>query len=72
MPIMAYGGFNRMTAFCKTYVPQELRDKVESLKDNEAGLKEYGIQVAVDTCTKILAAKVSPGIAQSQWICGQN
>lgn len=45
MPIMAYGGFTRMTSFCKTYVPQAVKDKIESLKDDDAGLKEYGIQV---------------------------
>lgn len=39
MPIMTYGGFKRMTGFCKTRVPQDLADKVESLKDNEEALK---------------------------------
>ena len=61
MPIMAYGGFNRMTAFCKTFVPQAIKDKVESLKDDEAGLKEYGIQLGVQMCKQILDAGVSPG-----------
>ena len=61
MPIMAYGGFHRMTSFCKTYVPKEVQDKVESLKEDDAGLKEYGVQMAVAMCQKILAANVSPG-----------
>jgi methylenetetrahydrofolate reductase (NADPH) len=65
MPIMAYGGFQRMTSFCKTYVPKEIQDKVESLKEDDAGLKEYGIQLAVSMCQKILDAKVSPGAALS-------
>jgi 5,10-methylenetetrahydrofolate reductase len=58
---MAYGGFHRMTSFCKTFVPKEVQDKVESLKDDDAGLKEYGVQMAVGMCQKILDAKVSPG-----------
>ena len=62
MPIMAYGGFSRMTAFCKTYVPQEIKDKVESLREDEAGLKEYGVELGVQMCKKILDAKVSPGV----------
>jgi Methylenetetrahydrofolate reductase len=66
MPIMAYGGFSRMTAFCKTYVPQAICDKVESLKDDDAGLKEYGVALGVDMCKKILDAKVSPGAAPPQ------
>ena len=42
MPIMTYGGFKRMTGFCKTKVPQDLSDKIESLKDNEEALKARG------------------------------
>lgn len=61
MPIMAYGGFNRMTSFCKTIVPQEIRDRVEALKDDDAGLKAYGVQLGCQMCKKILDAKVSPG-----------
>lgn len=30
MPIMTYGGFKRMTGFCKTKVPKDLADKVGS------------------------------------------
>eukprot|EP00892_Ulva_mutabilis_P003374 jgi/Ulvmu1/1408/UM011_0137.1 len=62
MPIMAYGGFNRMTSFCKTIVPQEIRDRVEALKDDDAGLKAYGVQLGSQMCRKILDAKVSPGL----------
>lgn len=61
MPIMAYGGFNRMTTFCKTYVPQAVRDKVESLKEDDAALKEYGVQLGYDMCKKILDSGVSQG-----------
>lgn len=61
MPIMAYGGFNRMTSFCKTIVPQEIRDRVEALKDDDAGLKAYGVQLGCQMCRKILDAKISPG-----------
>jgi hypothetical protein len=64
MPIMAYGGFNRMTSFCKTYVPNNVREEIESLKEDEAGLKEYGIRLGVDICKKILDSKVSPGALQ--------
>lgn len=62
MPIMAYGGFQRMTSFCKTIVPQEIRDRVEALKDDDAGLKAYGVQLGSQMCRKILDAKVSPGV----------
>eukprot|EP00999_Lentomonas_sp_LEN2_P003009 NODE_866_length_1146_cov_94.092247_g824_i0.p1 GENE.NODE_866_length_1146_cov_94.092247_g824_i0~~NODE_866_length_1146_cov_94.092247_g824_i0.p1 ORF type:complete len:312 (+),score=86.62 NODE_866_length_1146_cov_94.092247_g824_i0:86-1021(+) len=58
MPIQAYGGFKRMCGFCKTYVPKEIADKVEELKDNEEGLKAYGIDLAVSHCQKILDAGI--------------
>lgn len=51
-----------MTSFCKTYVPKDVQEKVESLKDDDAGLKEFGVQMAVAMCQKIMAAKVSPGV----------
>ena len=39
MPIMTYGGFKRMTGFCKTYVPQAVLDTLEGIKDNEEAVK---------------------------------
>jgi len=39
MPIMTYGGFKRMTGFCKTYVPPRVADALEAIKDNEEAVK---------------------------------
>ena len=39
MPIMTYGGFKRMTAFCKTYVPPHVADVLETIKDNDEAVK---------------------------------
>jgi len=50
-----------MTGFCKTAVPESIACKIESLKDNDEGLKEYGIQLAVEMCQKLLD-KGTPGI----------
>lgn len=63
MPVMTYGGFIRMTTFCKTYVPQEIRDAVERLKDDDAALKAYGIDLGVQMCQRILDSKSSPGMS---------
>ncbi len=41
MPIMTYGGFKRMTGFCKTKVPQEMADALEAIKDNEEACKVW-------------------------------
>ena len=39
MPIMTYGGFKRMTSFCKTAIPQDISDTLESIKDNDEAVK---------------------------------
>ena len=39
MPIMTYGGFKRMTGFCKTRIPAEVSDALESIKDNDEAVK---------------------------------
>jgi len=61
MPIMTYGGFKRMTGFCKTYVPQEILDTLEPIKDNEQAVKNYGIHLGTEMCKKLLACG-TPGV----------
>ncbi len=39
MPIMTYGGFKRMTSFCKTAIPADISDTLESIKDNDEAVK---------------------------------
>jgi methylenetetrahydrofolate reductase (NADPH) len=61
MPIMAYGGFTRMTSFCKTKVPKHIADAVEAIKENDAAVKAYGISLGTMMCQRLLAAGV-PGL----------
>merc|ERR1719231_1729036 len=37
MPIQAYGGFMKMTGFCRTRVPQSVKAKMEELKEDSEG-----------------------------------
>ena len=39
MPIMTYGGFKRMTSFCKTAVPQHIADTLEAIKGSDDAVK---------------------------------
>ncbi len=39
MPIMTFGGFKRMTGFCKTAVPKQIAADLEAIKDNEEAVK---------------------------------
>jgi 5,10-methylenetetrahydrofolate reductase len=56
MPIMTYGGFKRMTTFCKTDVPPAINDALEAIKDNDEAVKAFGIQLGADMCRQLLEA----------------
>lgn len=58
---MTYGGFHRMTNFCKTYVPQQILDDLEKIKDDDAAIKEYGVNLGVQMCKELLS-KGTPGL----------
>ena len=55
MPIQSYGGFKRMTGFCKTDVPQEISDALEAVKDDEGAVKTYGIAQSIEMCEAMRA-----------------
>ena len=54
MMISNYSGFKRMLGFCKTRVPADVSERVESLKDDKEGLKLYGVEFAKQVSTKLL------------------
>lgn len=61
MPIMTYGGFQRMTSFCKTRVPPHILETLETIKENDEAVKVYGISLGTMMCERLLAAGV-PGL----------
>lgn len=61
MPIQNYGGFVRMTSFCNTFVPPEITTALAPIKDNDEAIKDYGVQLGVEMCKKLLAAG-APGL----------
>lgn len=62
LPIQNYRGFQKMTGFCKTKVPQAILDGIEAIKDDDAAVKDFGVKVGIDMCTKILKSGLCPGI----------
>jgi methylenetetrahydrofolate reductase (NADPH) len=62
MPIMTYGGFKRMTGFCKTDVPKSVLDQVEAVKDDEDALRELGIKLGAEMCRELLESGTVPGL----------
>ncbi|CAL5228752.1 g11938 [Coccomyxa viridis] len=61
MPIMTYGGFKRMTSFCKTAIPQDISDTLEGIKDNDEAVKAFGIDLGVKMCKRLLE-EGTPGL----------
>jgi methylenetetrahydrofolate reductase (NADPH) len=56
MMLSKYGGFSRMTTMCKTRVPPELKEKVESMKEDADAIKAFGIELATDISKQLLEA----------------
>ncbi|GJQ09562.1 hypothetical protein GpartN1_g1353.t1 [Galdieria partita] len=62
LPIQNYNGFERMTKFCKTHVPDEVLKALQPIKDDDAAVKEFGIRLGIDMCRRILHSGLVPGI----------
>jgi len=56
MCINNVGGFNRMTGFCKTRVPDDLAASLERIKDDEEAVKKFGVEFGVKLCKELVAA----------------
>lgn len=54
MCINAYAGFVKMTKFCHTRVPAELRAKMDGLKDDPDGVKAFGIEFGIQMCRDLI------------------
>lgn len=54
MCINNYGGFKKMTKFCKTRVPEALGAKMEALKDDADAIKEFGIEFGSETVSSLM------------------
>ncbi|OZJ02433.1 hypothetical protein BZG36_04465 [Bifiguratus adelaidae] len=58
-PIQSYNGLKRVISFNNNHVPDEIWAALEPIKDDDAAVKEYGIQLAVDFVKKMRAAGVN-------------
>eukprot|EP00301_Raphidiophrys_heterophryoidea_P022742 c6830_g1_i1.p1 GENE.c6830_g1_i1~~c6830_g1_i1.p1 ORF type:complete len:592 (+),score=156.24 c6830_g1_i1:30-1778(+) len=62
MPILTYTGFKKTVGMCGTKVPQVVLDQLESLKDDEEAVAEFGLRYVADMCRQILDKGVCSGI----------
>ena len=61
MPITNFDGIVRFSANCGADIPRWLLKRLESLQDDESGLRAFGIEVVTRVCEDLLAAGV-PGL----------
>lgn len=54
MCINAYAGFVKMSKFCKSRVPKDLQAKMDSIKDDAAAVKEFGIEYGTNVCKDLM------------------
>jgi len=62
LPIQNYAGFKRMTGFCRTKIPPEVAEALDPIKDDDAAVRRFGINLGVDMCRKIIRSGLVPGI----------
>lgn len=55
MAINAYAGFIKMSKFCKTRVPESLRQQMEAMKDDAEAVKKFGVEFGVQMCQDLVA-----------------
>jgi methylenetetrahydrofolate reductase (NADPH) len=61
MPIQNYGGFKRMTGFCKTFIPDELEKGLEPIQNDDAAVKKFGIEHGVQMGRELIESGC-PGV----------
>jgi len=54
MPINGYASWKRMTDFCKTVIPDEMRQRLDAVKDDDEAVKELGVTILTEMCRKLL------------------
>merc|ERR1712176_509367 len=54
MCLNTFGGFQRMTALCKTRLPAGFAEKAEAANTSDDAFKTWGIQAGVDMCRAVL------------------
>ncbi len=61
MPIQSFKAFKSMTKYCKCTVPERMMNKLRPLKDDDAAVREVGIDIMIDFCRECLQSG-APGL----------
>lgn len=57
-----YHSLRQLVKLSRLEVPQQMKDVIEPIKDNDAAIRNYGIEQAVSLCQKLLASGLVPGL----------
>ena len=61
MPIQLYKVFARTTQYLHTVVPRDILDILEPIKDDDAKVRNYGIELATSMCRELIQ-RGAPGV----------
>ncbi|XP_044068745.1 methylenetetrahydrofolate reductase [Siniperca chuatsi] len=61
-PIQGYQSLRQLVKLSKLEVPEEITRVIEPIKDNDAAIRNYGIQQAVEMCRVLLDSGKVPGL----------
>nr|XP_020440956.1 methylenetetrahydrofolate reductase [Monopterus albus]XP_020440957.1 methylenetetrahydrofolate reductase [Monopterus albus] len=61
-PIQGYQSLRQLVKLSKLEVPEEITKVIEPIKDNDAAIRNYGIQQAVEMCRALLDSGKVPGL----------
>ncbi|XP_048077721.1 methylenetetrahydrofolate reductase (NADPH) isoform X3 [Ursus arctos] len=61
-PIQGYHSLRQLVKLSKLEVPQQIKDVIEPIKDNDAAIRNYGIEQAVSLCQQLLTSGLVPGL----------
>ncbi|XP_047725338.1 methylenetetrahydrofolate reductase (NADPH) isoform X4 [Prionailurus viverrinus] len=61
-PIQGYHSLRQLVKLSKLEVPQQIKDVIEPIKDNDAAIRNYGIEQAVSLCQELLTSGLVPGL----------
>ncbi|KAM8926956.1 methylenetetrahydrofolate reductase (NADPH) [Pelodytes ibericus] len=61
-PIQGYCSLRQLVKLSKLEVPQEIKDVIEPIKDNDAAIRNYGTDLAVSMCRQLLDSGLVHGL----------
>lgn len=60
--LQGYQSLRQLVKLSKLEVPEEITSILEPIKDNDAAIRNYGIQLAVEMCRVLLSSGKVPGL----------